>query len=310
MSASTLTRSAVLPVDEPFTRAEANAHGVRDYELSRWVARGELRRLLRNVYVDARIGDSLQLRCAALRLVLPTDAFVCDLTAAWLYAGPDVLAPGAHLSVPPVSCFRPSDGGRLRNGIADSGERAILARDLTEVHGLVVTTPLRTALDLGRLQRTPDMRLWGMSAMLALGSFAHDELLAEIPRFRRQRGVVLLRSLAPRADPGFQSFGEAALGNRWWDAGLPRPTCQAPVDRGDGTSYWIDLALPEDRFGAEYDGRAYHSTQTQTAHDRHRRLWLAEARDWHLEVFGQVNVFGLAQDAEQRLRVAWDGRRR
>ena len=34
-----------------------------------------------------------------------------------------VLAPNEHLELLPVSVFRPSGMGRLRNGLADSGER-------------------------------------------------------------------------------------------------------------------------------------------------------------------------------------------
>lgn len=289
----------------PFSAAQAADVGLPGWRLTRLVEDDRLHRVLRNVYVAPSAPDSLELRCEALRLVLPTDAFVCDTAAAWLYAGDKALPPGAHLDVPAVSCFRPSDRGRLRNDLTRSGERWIEPGDLCEVNGLLVTTPLRTAVDLGRLQRTADMRLWGMSCLLGLGQFTHDELLLQVHRFARQRGVVLLRVLVGRVDGGLESFGEAALCNRWWDAGVPRPHTQVEVERDCDSSYFVDLGLPEKRFGGEYDGDDFHSSDEQVTHDAVRRTWLRRERSWIIEPFRQHHVFGHLQDAERRLRDAY-----
>lgn len=63
--------------------------------------------------------------------------------------------------------FRPGDGGRVRNTLCDSGRRTVLERgDLVELGGLVSTTPLRTALDLGRL-RHADRALWKSTSCFA-----------------------------------------------------------------------------------------------------------------------------------------------
>ncbi|WP_182526217.1 type IV toxin-antitoxin system AbiEi family antitoxin domain-containing protein [Nocardioides dongkuii] len=296
--------------DEPFTRAQALEAGLSDRRLGQLTKQHVLRRPIRNVYVGAATPDSLALRCRSLGLVVPSDGFVCDLTAAWVHAGEKALPPGAHERVPPVSFFRPSGGRRLRNVLTESGERRVEPRDLVEMHGLVLTTPLRTALDGGRLQRGPDMRLWTMSCMLAQGSFTLPELCSELGRFARQRGIVLQRELVARVDAGFQSFGEAALANRWWDAALPRPHTQVEVVRDCGSSYFIDLGLPGDLFGGEYDGDEFHSTDDQRAHDRGRRDWLRHHRSWRIEVFTATNTFGYRQDAERVLRDAWDSHRR
>jgi hypothetical protein len=298
-----------LPSDQPFTRRQAAAAGVPDWRLHCLVRERRLRRPIRNVYVAAGVPDSLELRCRALGLVLPKDVFVCDLTAGWIHAGEKALAPGAHETVPPVSCFRPSGGGRLRNEITDSGERRIEPGDLVEMHGLTVTTTLRTALDLGRLQRTADMRLWGMSCMQAVGGFSHARLCDELDRFKKQRGIVLQRILVERVDPGLQSFGEASLDNRWWDAGLPRPQTQIEIDKGDGTSYFLDLGLEEERFAGEYDGRAWHSSPQQRAHDGVRRQWVRDHRSWRIEVFTESQTYGHQQHAEQLLREAFAAHR-
>ena len=188
LSLPLLDGSFPLPLDQPFTRAMALEAGVGDKTLHQLVSAGHLRRPVEGAYVATQVPDSLDLRCRVLSLVTPEGCFVCDRTASWLHAGARALAPNEHLTLPRISCFRPSDGGRLRNALAVSGEREILPRDLMELNGITVTTPLRTALDLGRMQPTRDLRLHGMDVMLGLGVFTHEELLAEVPRFNRDAG--------------------------------------------------------------------------------------------------------------------------
>jgi hypothetical protein len=305
MTSLFLDSSFPLPLDLPFTTAQALEAGLTAKRLTRLVRQGYLLRPIESVYVPSQLPDSIELRCLALALVLPRGAFVCDRPAAWLHAGARALAPNEHLSVPRISCFRPSGHGRLRNGLSVSGERAVLPRDLMELHGIVVTTPLRTALDLGRLQPTRDLRLWGMDLMLGLGQFSHEELLAELPRFKGQRGIVEQRVLAPLADGGAASFGEASLRNRWYDAGLPRPQTQIPIELDGQVIYFLDMGLEELLFAAEYDGEEWHSSSEQLEHDRGRRGWLTDHRSWHIEAFVKTNVFGMRQDADLRLAKAF-----
>jgi hypothetical protein len=297
--------AARLPHDQPFTRRTALGLGVVDKRLGALVAAGLLRRPLRSVYVAAHLVDDLALRAEVLSLVVPPDAFVCDRTAAWLHGAPAALAPGDHLEVPQVSCFRPSAGGRLRNGLTDSGERAIRPGDLQQVGPVVATTPLRTALDLGRLQPTRDLRLAGMDAMAALGVFTTAELEHQVERFARRRGVVLLRLLAPLVDGGAQSQAESSLRLRWYDAGLPRPRTQVPVRLEDGSMRYLDLGLEEWAFAAEYDGEAWHSSDAQVAHDTERRHELRTEHGWQIEVFGRTDVYGVHADADLVLRRAF-----
>jgi len=293
-----LDRLAQLP--HPFTTAMAREVGLGYKALHKLTLAGVIRRPIERVYVDASLPDSIELRCRMLRLVVPTDCFVCDRTASWLHAGARALGPNEHLAVPPISCFRPSDAGRLRNDLTASGEREILPRDLMEIHGLVATTPLRTALDLGRLQRTRDLKLHGMDTMLSLGAFTHQEMLTEIPRFNRRRGVVLLRVLAPLADGGSESFGETALRGRWHDAGLPRPETQIPITLNGVEIYRLDMGLEGLLFAAEYEGEAWHG-EDRALYDEERRDWLEQQRRWSIEVFRKASVFGHHQDAHIRL---------
>ncbi len=291
--------------NHPFTLAMAREIGLSAATLFRLVRRGVLRHPVRDVYVPSAIPDGIELRCQTLRLVLPDDAFICDRTASWLHAGDRALAPNEHLSVPPISCFRPSDHGRLRNKLVDSGEREIRPRDLMTLGGLTVTTPLRTALDLGRLQRTADLKLHGMDTMLGLGAFGYEQLLAEVPRFNRRRGVVELRVLAPLVDGGSESFGESALRLRWYGAGLPRPQTQISIRVHGREVYRIDLGLEDMLFAAEYDGERWHGEE-QAEQDEERRRWLERVRGWAIEAFRKPHVFGTQQHAEQRLRTTYN----
>lgn len=296
------------PAHEPFTRVEALRCGLTDRDLRRLCRDGHLCRPLRGVYVDASRPDSLALRAEALRLVVPAGSFVADRTAAWLHGADTALAPNEHLCVPPVSVFRRPGAGRLRNDLATSGERHVIRRDLTVVHGMPVTTPLRTALDLGRLQRR-DTALAGMDAVARVGGMSRAEIQAEVPRFARTRGVVQLRALVPLVDALAQSPGESAMRLRWVDAGLPQPTLQVPVRRPDGRYYYLDLGLPEHRFAAEYDGQAWHSTANQRRQDEMRRTWLREVAGWTILVLTRDQVHG-QQVAIDLLAEAWRGHRR
>ena len=197
-----------------------------------------------------------------LGLVLPADCFVCDRTAAWIHAGDRALAPNEHLDVPPISCFRPSDAGRLRNGLSASGERAIRAarpdgdrrhrRHDAAAHGARPRTPPA---------RRPTSSCTAWTRCSAWGSSRTQQLLAEIPRFNRQRGVVELRVLGPLADGGSESFGETALRRRWHGAGLPRPKTQISVSVDGREVYRLDLGLEELCFAAEYDGEQWHGEE-------------------------------------------------
>jgi hypothetical protein len=236
-------------------------------------------------------------RAQALALIVPEGAAVTDWTACWLYTG--FLPPNDHLTVPPVCVYRFAGRGRLRNDLCRSGERTFLPEDLTQINGLTVTTPLRTALDLGRLAPR-DHAIAALDALLRHGTFTSEELVDGVERFRGDRGVIQLRGLAPLADPRAESAGESVLRLRWRDLpSLPPPTPQVPIFREDGTvMYWIDLGVPEIRFGSEYDGEPWHSDDEDVAYDAKRRRYLDERERWTIRPVRRHNVYGPTRDVE------------
>lgn len=295
-----LDGSFPLPLDRPFTLREARQEGVSRAALSALCEEALLRRPLPGVYLASQAGDSVDIRAATLMKVVPPDCVVCDRHAAWLHGTSMVLLPNEHLSLQPVSVFRPSGLGRLRNGLADSGERNLLPRDVTEVCGVRVTTMLRTACDLGR-QRNRDRGISGLDAMLRLG-VSRREVLLEVPRFKGMRWVTHLRELALLADGRAESPGESVLRLRWIDLGLPTPRPQVPVALPGGRIVFLDVGNEELKFAGEYNGEEWHSSGEQREHDRIRQEEVERYGGWLIEPVVAGNVFGPHQDIDEILQ--------
>lgn len=286
------------PEDRPFGRAEACDLGATDKLLMRLVSAGYLCHPVRGAYHVPQLPDGLGLRLACLALLVPADAVVTDRSAAWLFGAPMALAPNDHLIVPSVSIFRPP-GYRLRNKISSSGERTLAPRDLAEIGGLLVTTPLRTACDLGRLLHR-DQAFAGMDAVVRAAGFRVDRLVDEAERFRGYRHVRQLRALAPHVDGRAESPGESILRLRWLDcSGLPRPTPQLEVPGPHG-SFYLDLAVRQPRYAAEYDGAEWHGPARHAA-DSARREWLRREAGYVIDVFRASDLHGRTAYAEGRL---------
>ena len=278
-----------LPATEPFTTESALRAGLAPRDLTSLVDEGLVRRVVKGVYVATAAGDSLALRVAALRLVVPEDCVVVDGHAGWLSGAEMTLAPGENIELRPVSLFRPSGSGRLRNGIARSGERWLREEDVTEIGGLRVTTAIRTAWDLGRT-RWPARALAGIDQMLRLGVFCPEEFLAGIEQFRGQRWVTTLRAVGPLADGRAESPPESVLRLRCHENLLPMVP-QVEVWDGGRFVARLDLADESLLVAIEYDGAEWHSSPAQQAHDRVRR---DDARDqgYLVEVVTKEELFG------------------
>jgi hypothetical protein len=286
-------------LDDPFTREQAIDGGVSPRQLQTLVAERLLRRVLRGVYAAAQAPDSVLFRARALALVVPDCAVVTDRTAAWLHDVP-ILERGAHLEAPPISVCERVDS-RVRRCDVDGRRRQMIDRDVMELHGVQVTTPLRTGLDLGR-------RLWRFDALAAIDGVLHigvdhDEFLSESLRFRGHRGMRQLRALAPLGDGRAESPGESALRLHWLDAGLPPPEPQfGIVDDWGHEIYRLDVPLPSALYAAEYDGEEFHSSAADVRQDEERREWMRHERGWTIDVFRKDSVYGRNTDIGARLR--------
>lgn len=294
-----LTSAAPVPIDRPFTTCWARAQGVDPRRLRAWVRTGLLVAPCHGVMHAAQLADNLDLRLACLRLVVPEDAVVTDRTAAWLHGAPMVLEPHAHLRVPRVDMFL-LPGGRIRRTMTRSGQRELFASEVMEQGGLRVTTPLRTACDLG--MKLPRKQAFAaMCSMMKVADFTRTDMRHQADvRFRGHRWVRQLRGLIPLCDPRFDSPGECILALIWWETpGLPAFEPQWRVDGPDGFFY-LDLAVPGLLYAAEYDGEEFHGPERRAA-DEARRSWLSENEGWIIGVFVATDVRGTGQMASDRL---------
>lgn len=304
-----LDESFPLPLDEPFTSARARREGVPRHWLTALTASGHLRHPIKNCYVSAQVPDDLATRTACLRLVTPEDAVVVDRHAGWAQGANMLLLPNEHLEAMPVRMFLPAGRGRLRNGLADSGERTFVDSDIIVVGGVRMTTPLRTALDLGR-QRWPEQALTALDALHRLGTFSVEELVKGIDRFKGMRWVTTLRLVAPATDGRSQSGGETVIRWRWLTMDVFPPEPQVEVNAG-GRCAFIDVGHEPMRAGVEYDGAEWHQGEANEAHDAARRTWLDKDADWAIRALTKDDVYGRHERVEATIHeVLAEGMRR
>jgi hypothetical protein len=266
----------VLP-DAPFTIATAASLGLSAPDVRRLQAAGTLRRMLRGVYVDATVPITTEVKAAAAALVVQPDSVVVDRTAAWIW-GYDAHRYRELDVVPPVETYALRGRTRSRRTELRTGVRDLAADDWMILKGMKVTTPIRTALDLGCLLERRDA-MAAMDALSTAGGFSAIDLTRRLPRFRRRRGVVQLRQLAPLVRGGAESPRESWLRLDLLDAGLPEPDIQHWVVVDGVTTYRLDLAYPHARIAIEYDGREHHSAPADRLHDEMRRDCL-ETHGW------------------------------
>jgi hypothetical protein len=236
-----------LPLDRPFTPASARVAGVGRAALDRMLREGTVRRMLRGAYVASTAPESTQLRAAAVALVAGRHAVAVDRTAAWVH-GVDVT--GLPVGDPrPVELLTPGRNGR---GALGSG-RQLSGHDVERIGSLRLTTPLRTALDLGRLL-PPDLALGAMDRLLAAGSFTHVQLLAELPGLAGHRGVGQLRTLAVQVDARSSGLAESTLRLRWHQARLPTAVPGLSANAA-GRLVRLSLGVERRQFGAVLAGQ-------------------------------------------------------
>ncbi len=274
----------------PFTTNDARETALSRKVLRRLVDHGTIRRLLKGVYVDAGQYDSTSIRAAAAAKVIPPGSVICDRTAAWLH-GADILGPDGRHRIPPLEVFRLAGLSRVRRPECVGGTRTLESGDVMEIEGVLVTTPLRTALDLGRLIGRHEA-IGAIDALIRVGGFAIADLTAELPRFRGARGVVQLRALVPLADGRAESPAESLSRLRLRDAGLPAPQVQWEIRDALGiVIYRLDLAYPELKLAIEYDGEQFHTSAEDRAKDERRRAHVRRL-GWTFVILRSKDVYG------------------
>jgi hypothetical protein len=192
----------------------------------------------------------------------------------------------------------PPAGVRTRNDTLPDDEVCV-------VNGMPVTSPARTAFDLGRRGSLGAAVAQLDSLSRATGIKPADvELLAS--RHRGVRGLRRLETVLSLVDPGAESPKETwlRLVLRFAD-GLPPPQTQIEVVDDDGFLLArLDLGWPDLMVAVEYDGDQHPTDRRQYVRDV-RRLEMLERLGW---LIVRVIKEDSAADVVRRVRAALNSR--
>lgn len=251
---------------EPFIGSEAIAAGA----LTKTQLGTRHRRLFPDVYVDRDVDATLEVRSKAAWLWSRRRGTVAGFAAAGLHGSKWV--DDAQV----VELIH--DNRRRPPGILTYRDR-IEEDEIELVAGIPVTSPIRTALDLGCWYPV-------MSAVAGIDALARAteiklvdvELLAR--RYVGRRGVAVARQAMDLFDAGAQSPKESWLRVVLIQAGLPRPQTQIPVlnEFGSAVAY-LDMGWEDVKVAVEYDGDHHRSDRRQYTWDV-RRLEMLERLGW------------------------------
>lgn len=244
-------------MDGPFLGSEAIGESlVRKHELrARYTAR------LPDVYAPRGAELSLRDRALAAWLWSHRKGVIFGLTAAGLHGAKWI---GDELPIEVIS-----SNARRPAGL-HTADLQLLSGERMTLGGLPVTTPTRTAFDLGR-RRPMRSAVARMDALLRATGVSVPEIRALAAEHRGARGLRQLGTVLTLVDPGAQSPKESWLRLLLVEAGLPRPRTQIPVRSADGWSvYYLDLGWEDAKVAVEYDGEHHRTDRLQYAKDVRR----------------------------------------
>jgi hypothetical protein len=143
---------------------------------------------------------------------------------------------------------------------------------------LPVTTPARTAFDLGRhLPR--GQALARLDALARATTFAAEDVLLLTKRYRGARGLRQLHEVLPLIDGGAASPKESWLRLLLLDAGLPKPSTQIPVHQDWQLVGLLDMGWEDYLVAVEYDGDQHRTDRRQFVRDINR-ITAMESLGW------------------------------
>ena len=258
-----LSESAVVtatdePRNEPFLGSEAVADGT--------LRRHQLRSRFRAVFPDVYVRRDQQLTARQLAVAgwlwSHRQGVLAGLTAAGWHGSKWV---DERLPVELIwSNARPPRGLRTY-------DMRIHPKESSVVESVPVTTPPRTAFDIGR-RKPVGFAIAQLDALFRATGVTVHETAEVAERYPGARGLRQLETALDLADAGSQSPKETWLRLLLIRAGLPRPTTQIRVVTADGAQvYYLDMGWENLMVAAEYDGEHHRVDRWQYAWDLRRR---------------------------------------
>lgn len=251
---------------EVFLGREALGDGLSRHDLRRWY-----RPIYRGVYVPKNATPSMQDRALGAWLTTNRTGVVGGVAASALH-GADWVDDDE-----PVEVL--VDEKRRQSGLIVRMDR-ICEDEIMPLCGLPVTTPARTAFDMGRHLRRSSA-IARLDALMRATRCMPADVEVLMRRYGAVRGVRQLRELLPLVDPGSESPKESWLRLLLVDGGLPRPQTQIPVDEGGFPIAFLDMGWRNIKLGVEYDGDQHRSDRRQYVKDL-RRLPMLAGLGWEV----------------------------
>jgi hypothetical protein len=172
------------------------------------------------------------------------------------YSAAEVLGASCGPWDSPAEVTAPHRGQRSRPGLLVHRTN-LHPGEITEVKGMKVTSPLRTAYDLARRGDLVE-RVVAVDRLANVHRFDPDLLLHFSARYRGARGNGPVPIVLAHADRRAGSPMETRLRMLIVQAGLPKPEVQWVVqDERTRTAVWLDLAWPDLMIGIEYEGEGH-----------------------------------------------------
>jgi very-short-patch-repair endonuclease len=239
------------------TRQQLLGLGFTPRAIHHRVTKGRLYPIWRGVYAVGRPGLSREGRWMAAVLTCGRGAVLSHESAAALW--------GIRAGEGRIEVSVPAPREATRPGITAHRRSLLDPRDLTRRHGIPVTTPDLTLVDLApRLSR--DQLEAAVNEADKLGLTNPERLRAAAGRLGARPGAA---ALSRTLDRRTFTLTDSALERRFLRlarrAGLPRPRTGQRVN-----GYEVDFHWPELGLVVETDGLRYHRTPAQQAHDRRR----------------------------------------
>jgi very-short-patch-repair endonuclease len=238
-------------------RKQLIARGISEPAIDYRVATGRLRVVQRGIYAVGH--DAIQLRgrlVAGLLVAGPGSALSHRVGAAVHKVIP---------SMPPfVEITTTPKAPRSRPGLIFHESRTF---ETCRVHGLPVTTPLRTLLDLAATRPEAEVER-ACSEALVLGLVIGEQLATQ-----RGPGSAVLARLAGDGVAPTRSELERRFLRAIGQAGLPQPQVNTKLGR-----HTVDFLWPDDRLVVELDGWRFHGHRIAFERDR--------VRDAELQIAG------------------------
>ncbi len=238
--------------------------GADGRSLRREHAAGTVTRLRRGVYASAELWEGLDdHRRYLMRMRAAVDTRTGDAVFGFESAAAVWGLPIIGRWPEAVHVF-PTDGRRRtsRNGVVWHTS-ALAEQDIVELDGVLVTSLLRTLLDLARTASfisavtTLDAGLRrgaGASGSMADAERVRDELNDRLAECGSGRGTSRARRAIDFASPLPDSPGESASRVTMHLCGFPAPVLQFPLVDRNGTVWHADFAWPRFRLLGEFDG--------------------------------------------------------